>query len=297
MTDLGTIHLVDAVSGREGTSTVTQTLFYYCLTILRLAGAQKVSMSKVERAISSELRRRRMSLDFGSVYSAVDERGNDPESNFDCKYKHIPLLLLDTAYRGRDTYHTYRDNYEDLTFDVFGAFSSRKVGYEPIVEAAIGRVVVVDSSSTDAPPSWSGNCRLDIYKLLCCAGAKSVKVVRWFVSKGRQKELDVFVESVDRYSDSMIHVLVRKGGDCWDLLKQSPYLEAVNNSVVVDFPRLPAGFQHDFSRGITDEVPVCFASSGLFDDLIEFSNDFKLEDIGKAVEGSSQTSRFASFWS
>ena len=168
MLDFGTIHLVDAHRSGVGTSTVARAMFYYCLKVLRLAGTQKLSLDKIERAIASEMRRRRMSVDFGSVISADgNNNGNDDTgSGFDCKYRHIPLLLLDSAYRGRDTYNTYRDNYEDLTFDVFGTTRHRKSGYELIVEAALGRVVVVDSSSTDAPPGWGGNCRLDVSTLL-----------------------------------------------------------------------------------------------------------------------------------
>ncbi|MEM9272355.1 MAG: hypothetical protein AAGA80_05250 [Cyanobacteria bacterium P01_F01_bin.143] len=296
MTDFGTIHLVDADRKGHGTSTVAQAMFYYCLTVLRLAGTQKVSMSKVERAIASEMRRLRMSLDFGSVYSAVEQNKGAvySESNFDCKFKHIPLLLLDTAYCGRDTYNTYRDNYEDLTFDVFGVHN-RKSDYGLIVEAAVGRVVVIDSSSSDSPPGWSGNCRLSVSTLLNDASAQKIKVVRWFVSYGDQYSLDAFVDSVDRYSDFMTHVLVLRGS-AWNFLGQSPYLEAINNSVVVDFPILQDGFRYGFSKGNTDVVPACFAESGQFDDLIDFSKKFKLQDLSE-VSASKQTSRFANFWS
>ena len=297
MIDFGTIHLVDAHRSGVGTSTVARAMFYYCLKVLRLAGTQKLSLDKIERAIASEMRRRRMSVDFGSVISADgNNNGNDDTgSGFDCKYRHIPLLLLDSAYCSRDTYYTYRDNYEDLTFDVFGTTRHRKSGYELIVEAALGRVVVVDSSSTDAPPGWGGNCRLDVSTLLGCAGVKKVKVVRWFVSYGDGDSLDAFVNSVDRYSDFMRNVLVIRRS-AWNLLGQSPYLEAVRDSVVIDFPILEDRIKYDFSRGETDDVPVCFASSGQFDDLIEFSTVFKLEDLSE-VPASKQTSRFANFWS
>lgn len=139
------------------------------------------------------------------------------------------------------------------------------------------------------------------------------KLVRWFVSRGDSWELNLFVDSVNKYSERMTHVLVKNDdfddvNSNWKLLKESPYLEAVEKYELIDFPQLERGcalaisdgystYEDAANRGVSyegydiekdrmferramssfiDKVSACFASSGQFDALLEFSKSFKL---------------------
>ncbi|NES64016.1 MAG: hypothetical protein F6K24_01520 [Okeania sp. SIO2D1] len=305
MINLGVVHLVDGEGGRVGRSFVAQAMFYFCLSILGSAGQNKCSLSEVEGAISSGIRRQRNSRNFGSFYAPKSNNDDDEDvvSRFvDFKYRHIPLLLVsdkkylwdsrvERKYLG--SYGIYGDLYLDV---VFGVGMGGRDAVNSIFEAAMKRVVVVDvgSQSEYVVRDW-WNCD----EMAGLIENIPTRFVRWFVCDGERKSLDLFVDSVDRYSERMTHVLVkndyRHPDRKWDFLDESPYLEAIEKSLVIDFPVFE-GFCHGVleladSReeshpvhGFISEFSACFTESGQFDALIEFSKAFKLQGISGQTE-------------
>lgn len=325
--NVGSIHLIDGATRSVGKSFVAQAMFFYCLKVLGLVGLESLDFSGVDAAISSEKRRQKRQRNFGSFYSTLSNNSDDDvddifvERFVDCKYKNIPLLLVkDKIDRNlvfsiyklseyRRIYETYGDLIQDV---VFGVGLGGKDAVNTIFEAAKNRVVIVDvgSYSGNVVRDWWG-CE-DIPDLI---EAIPTKLVRWFVSKEDSRDLDLFVDSVNKYSERMTHVLVQNKNSGlddvnsnWKLLKESPYLEAVERSLLMDFPLLENGCALAISDGrstyedvankgasygryytekdrmfecwamnsFIDKVSACFASSGQFDSLLEFSKSFKL---------------------
>ncbi|NER02186.1 MAG: hypothetical protein F6K17_05835 [Okeania sp. SIO3C4] len=301
MTELGTIHFVDSGEGTYGKSIVAQFMFYYCLKILRLAGLERLSFSEIDRAIKLEKRRRENSRNLSSFYSSDNTTGSDEfEVAFDSKYKYIPLLFVDTSYKGSRTRIINQDQCGDLILKAYSPEQECIHDVGSIFKAAVRRVVILDNASlTRHYLANNRGKRLDDYYILKEAKMlPNIRVVKWFVARGTRESLYPFVESVER-CDKMIHVLVKNQAyedEGWDLLEDSSFSEAVQKSLVVSFPGVELGEVSDLSADIDSEVQGCFASSGQFDDLIGFSRDFKLEDLSE-VPASKQTSRFANFWS
>ena len=281
-------------------------MFYYCLKILGLAGSKRLSCSEINHAIWLKKRRQKNSRTLGGLYSSGgsnDIKNEIQEVAFDSKYKHIPLLIEREDHRNdfSSTKMSPQDEYSGLILN----FHDTKL----VLKAAIGRVLILTDSWWEEISSLLEEAQM----------LPNIRIVKWFVTNGEDLSLSGFSESVRNHTE-IPHILVKNekfatkegsglsedlrcsGAGGWDLLEDSKYSGAVKKSLVVSYTEFDEPVDEsvwdklDPSLDIDEEILSCFAESGQFENLVEFSKEFKLGDFGKPSTSCSDGKRFASFW-
>ncbi|GGA57236.1 hypothetical protein [Okeania sp. KiyG1] len=110
---------------------------------------------------------------------------------------------------------------------------------DSIFDASIGKIAIVNvpSAAKRAIDSW-----FSINDLFGLAESlpTPVKFVRWFVTNGEHNSMNLFVDSINKYSHKMTHVLVKNHhfSDDWNLLEEPVYATAISKALTIDFPTL-----------------------------------------------------------
>nr|WP_293092916.1 hypothetical protein [Okeania sp. SIO2F4] len=230
------IHLIDGEKGGVGKSVVAQSIFYYCLKILRLAGIksepQPLTLEEVNNILQSE--------------SQIPNPSSDDETEVG-KYPHIPLVLIDADRTNADVEKVYEKKFRSLITKGFFSENAKseeeKIAAHAIFEAAIGKTVVVNvpSAAKRAIDSWfSVNDLFELAELQ----EEPIKFVKWFVSNGLKDSLELYKDSVNKYSrenpGKMTHILVKNNFFCddWKLLDNQDYSEVITKDFTMEFPAL-----------------------------------------------------------
>jgi len=206
------IHLVDGEKGGVGKSIVAQAMFYYCLKTLRLIGKGSLKPAEVNSLLSQNntttINNGDVSFEIKGygVGNAVDVQSTEEEedkiddytNNLNPNHPNIPLILIDADVTNQDVRKIYEEKYADfITEGFFSENQQQSEKSDSIFNAAFGKVVIVNvpSSAKVAIDSW-----FDLNDLFSeDSYTTPVKFVRWFVSNGTEKSLDLFSESTIKY--------------------------------------------------------------------------------------------------
>jgi len=153
--------------------------------------------------------------------------------------KAIPYASIEADRSNPTVMNIYKDSRPSF-FSENEKFSDSP---DPIFDQAIQKTVVVNlpAQAHRAVSAW-----IQTKGLIDLGKIHNVSFVKWFISDGEDDSIELFIESLKYYKDSISHVFVKNFGRCddWSYFEANELGQkaiADHKVKVIDFPKLPDG--------------------------------------------------------